>query len=77
MNRLHFGDLVSCDSHVNGEDLRGKLFIIVGIKRVGEMIDYGGVWSISDIKTDIIYPQVLGNYLSVWGIVNPSCVKPN
>jgi hypothetical protein len=47
----------------------------VGIKRIGDLAEYGGIWSIRDIKTDITYPQVLGNYLSVWGIVSPSCVK--
>lgn len=76
MPRLHFGDLVSCECHVNGEDLRGKLFNIIGIKRIGELAEYGGVWSIMDIKTDKIYHQVLGNYLSVWGVVSPSC-PPN
>jgi hypothetical protein len=73
MSRLHFGDIVSCECHLNGEDLRGRLFIIIGIKRVGEMTEYGGIWSLLDIQTNIIYPQVIGDYLSVWGIVSPSC----
>jgi len=75
MPRLHIGDLVSCDCHVNGEDMHGKLFTIVGIKRLGDFGEYGGVWSIRDIKTEIVYPQVLGNFLSVWGVVSPAPIS--